>query len=262
MNRREGRNTDKLKLKFPIMENFDYFDIIKSKENLLSFKKSDIEKLNKCTWREFQFIVQDKLNAKYGDKYPAGKYHYVCQKTNSTLIERGLIKTIDRKSFLDSPTDKKENNKMQELIDLKKELEAIKGSNIPNDMLISLTKQGYELQINFLNQQLQNKDSIIQQLNRDIEKLENELDAYEIQIEDLKSKTGLNQIIEIGQKMLLAKFGQAQTVTNLSASNISDIPDEILNILGLVDYSKIPDEQMQKIIQGLRNYISILPLKG
>lgn len=258
----EKRDTNKLKLKFPIIENFVFIDIVKGKETLLSFKESDLKEITGSTWRQFQFIVQDKLDLKYGGKYPAGRYNYVCMRHNSTLVERGIIKTISRKSFLDAPIDEtKETNQMDEIKQIKRELEAIKGNNIPNDILINLTKQGYEIQINFLNQQLTNKDQIIKSLNQEIEKLENELDKYEIEIDDLKSKSGMNQIIEIGQRMLLAKFGSGKEVTNLSASNTNDIPEEILNILGLVDYSQISQENMQKIISGLKQYISILPLK-
>ena len=61
--------------------------------------------------------------------------------------------------------------------------------------------------------------------------------------------------------MLFAKFGKGEEITNLSASNPGDIPNEIIEILGLVDYSKIPNQQMQQIISGLRQYISVLPLK-
>lgn len=257
-----GRNSDRLKLKFPIVKNFVYIDIVKGKETLLSFKKEDLKKIGEVTWREFQFIVQDKLDSKYGEKYPAGKFNYVCMQENSTLVERGIIKTISRKSFLDSPVENKNKAiEMNELIELKKELQSLKSNDISTETLLALTRQGYEIQINFKDEQLKSKDEIIKRLNVDIDKLNDELDKYEDIVEDLKSKSGMNQLIELGQKMLYAKFGKASEVTNLSASNTSDIPEEILQILGLVDYSQIPPDQMQKITSGLRQYISILPLK-
>lgn len=261
--RNVGRNSDRLKLKFPVIKNFIYFDIVKGKETLLSFSKKDLQEIEGKSWREFQFIVQDKLEAKYGQKYPAGRFNYICQQNNSTVIERGLIKTISRKSFLDAPIEKNEDQmSLTELQEIKKTLESLKSSDKSTDMMLTTVKQGYELQISFLNQQIQFKDSTIKQFEKDIEKLDNQLDKYESEIEELRSKTGFNQLLEIGQKMLVAKFGQGQEVTNLSASNTSDIPEEILQILGMVDYQKIPGEQLQKIISGLKQYISVLPLKG
>lgn len=254
------RNSHKLKLKFPIVEHFEYFDIIKGKENLLSFKSKDIDKLQSPTWREFQFIVQDKLDEKYGQKYPAGRYNYVAQLKNDSIIHRGIIKTISRKSFVDVPATK-EDDKVSELIEIRKEIQKIQGVDKSSDMMLTTVKQGYELQISFLNQQIQFKEAQIKQLESQCEKYENQLDKYELQIDELQSKTGFNQLIEIGQKMLFAKFGKGEEITNLSASNPGDIPNEIIEILGLVDYSKIPDQQMQQIISGLRQYISVLPLK-
>lgn len=258
---KEKRNTDKLVLKFPIVENIEYFDLVKNRENLLSFKRVDIDKLKKPSWREFQFIVQEKLEEKFGSKYPAGKYNYILQRVGENVIHRGVIKTISKKSFVDFKPAKEEN-KMNEIIELKEAIEKLKSNDKSTDMLLTTVKQGYELQISFLNQQIQFKENQIKQLENQCDKYENQLDKYESQIDELQSKTGFNQLIEIGQKMLFAKFGKGEEITNLSASNPNDIPNEIIEILGLVDYSKIPDPQMKQIISGLRNYISVLPLKG
>jgi hypothetical protein len=62
----------------------------------------------------------------------------------------------------------------------------------------------------------------------------------------------------------LVKFTGNKAVQKLGSSDASDIPKEILDILGRVDYQQLQSnpEAYNQILDVLSKYISVLPQKG
>lgn len=238
------------KLKFPVLQNVDYFDITKNKANLKTFTKKEIEGK---TWRALQLLI--------GQMFGGGVFYYNYKQLNDDMVYRGTIRAIH------TPSGEQKENKNLELSELEKiknQIANIGQSNgVSVDLLISITKQSYELQINFLNDELRRKQQVIDKLEKQIDELNDDLNNADEQLEDLKSRTGINQYLGMAQDFLKLKMnkGTAPVVT-LKDSNTDDIPDQILNILGAVDWSKVSPEILNTIVMYLNMYIDKLPLKG
>jgi len=237
------------KLKFPILKDIEFFDVIKNKQTLKTFNKKDCEGLK---WRDMQL--------KIGQSLPAGLYHYNMKINNDDSFYKGTIRVI---STMQPEKTNDNSAALNEIEAIKKQLSTISNSNgVSVDLLISITKQSYETQINFLNAELQRKENLITKLENQIDSLNDELDNASDQIEELKSKTGLNQYIEIANTFLQSKIGTAKKITTLKDSNPDDIPARILELLGAVDWSKVPDNELSEIIRYLEIFLTKLPLKG
>ena len=140
---------------------------------------------------------------------------------------------------------------------------ATQQGGITYEMLLASTKQGYDTQVDFLKQQITYKDGSITELKLEIKDLNDELSQTDITIRQLEQKSGYNQYLEPISKLLLAKFGGGKPV-KLGESDPSSIPLELLEVLGVIDFTKIQPDDLQKMIQLLSQYITAtnLPLKG
>lgn len=243
------KRTPGFKLKFPVLNNVEYFDVIKERKNVLTFGSE----INGKSWRDLQIEL--------GKELPPGVYHYSFKQKDSNEIHRGNIKAVN------SMANKKEITHPDELI-LKQKIEMLttqlnemKAGNMQSQSIIELTKQGMQMQIDFKEQQLKAKDNEIKKLEDEIEKLTKLVDGYEQQVDDLNGKTGMNQYIELGLK-LLNRFDKKTPPVNLASSEQTDIPPELLQILGVVDWGRVDYNAQMKIIDGIKKYISFLPLKG
>jgi hypothetical protein len=239
-------------LKYEKLINVEYASIVRNKKSVLELEGSSIEGM---TWREFQIFL--------GEKIPPGKCYFTIKFKKSNDLYTGQIRAVSMDG-----TKLETTGNESEVIKAFKSLEsklsnATSTGGITFEMLMSSTKQGYESQVSFLNQQIVYKDGRIQKLESEIDELENDLDTAEDQIRELQRSTGssFEKYIEIGEKLLSARFTPGKPVT-LKESDASDIPAELLEILGAVDYSRIQPETLQKIISTLKQYISFLPLKG
>jgi len=238
------------KIKFPILENVDFFDVIKNKTTIKTYGKKELEGK---TWRELCLLI--------GQEFGAGIFYYNYKQKNNDLVNRGTVRGVN--NFLATPKENK-NLELNELEKIKTQISNLGQSNgVSVDLLISITKQSYELQINFLNDELRRKQNFIDKLEKQIDDLNDELNNADEQITELQNKTGINQYLGMAQDFLKMKMnkGGAPVVT-LKDSNTDDIPTEILNILGAVDWSKVSPEILNTIIMYLNMYIDKLPLKG
>ena len=93
-------------LRFPIVKDVEYFDVVKNKATLTTYKKKDIEGK---TWRDVQLMI--------GSQFGAGVYFYNFKQIGIDYINRGQVRGVSTGVIL----DKKENN-----IDMTNELETIK----------------------------------------------------------------------------------------------------------------------------------------
>lgn len=240
-----------MKLKFPLIPNdLEYFDVIKNRQVVESFNKSDIAGKK---WRELQLLI--------GKKCGTGIFNYTMKILSNEQVFKGTVRGIN----LMEKNDSKDHSLKDEINSLRDKISGLnekKGSDFSTELLISLTKQGYETQINFLNQQLNEKNSNIESLKKEIEKLNDELDnCYDI-IDDLKSKTGINQYLDLLKPFLMKQAGNLKPVTNLKDSDQSDIPKDILEILGMVNWNEIQSDSLDQIITYLKMFIQKLPLKS
>jgi len=237
-------------LRFPTVENVDYFDVVKNKQTLTTYKKKDIEGRS---WRDVQLMI--------GSQFGAGVYFYNFKQNGIDYINRGQIRGVATGVQLVQKENK--TDMTHELENIKAQIKNIGQSNgVSVDLLISITKQSYQMQINFLNDELRRKQNQIDKLEKQIDDLNEDLNNADEQIEDLKSKTGINQYLNLAQDFLKLKTGKAAPLATLKDSDPADIPAEILNILGAVDWSKVSPEILKTIVMYLNMYIDKLPLKG
>lgn len=238
------------KIKFPILKDVEFFDVIKNKQTVKSFIKKDLEGLK---WRDVQL--------KIGSSFGAGSYHYALKFNNDDTLHKGVIRAVSN-----NPIEQHtENNTglISEIESLKKQISSIGSqSGVSVDMLLSISKQSYETQINFLNAELLRKENHITKLDNEIEKLNAELDEAAELVDELKQKTGVNQYLELAQTFLQSKIGTAKKITTLKDSNPSDIPQKIIEILGAVNWSLVDDNVLSSIINYLEIFITKLPLKN
>jgi chromosome segregation ATPase len=238
------------KIRFPKVPDVEYLDILKNKGTARSYKPKEVIGMS---WRDLQYLV--------GKEIGPGNYRYSLKVVGEDIIHSGSIRALGQ-----MPREEKTNDSSlkNEIENLKRKLDNVsKDNGISVDVLISLTKQGYETQITFLNLQLQQKESFITKLENKIDSLENELNEADAVIEDLKSKTGINQYLEIAQTFLKSKMGAKSTkLQSLEDSNPNDIPKEIINLLGIVQWSEVEQPIIDNIVFYLNEFIPKLPLKG
>lgn len=238
-------------IKHPILKNVSYFDISKNQQTLKSFTGKELE--NK-TWRELQLLV--------GSFVGSGRFNYCFQFKNNDAIFRGTIRGVT-----DVPTKPETTNKNleDEITALSNKLDKIttqSSNGIGYDVLISVTKQSYETQIVFLKEQLTQKDITISELKEKIKDLDKELDAAYDQIDELGKNAGMNQYIELAKDFLKLKIPGKVDKISLKDSDSSDIPKQLIDILGVVDWKQVDESLIDEIAKYLNVFIPKLPLKG
>lgn len=238
------------KIKFPILNNVEYLDIIQNKTTVQTFNTLQTSNLK---WRDLQKFI--------GKKHGGGMFRYAMKFVDNDVIYRGTIRGLTTPG--EQPTNDKDTDLRNELEQIKKSISGIgQQSGVSVDLLLSMSKQSYEVQINFLNAELTRKDNFILKQETQITKLEDELDKCDLEIEQLRQKTGIGQYVELAQTFLSGKIGNLKPISNLKDSNPSDIPNEIINILGLVDWKEVDTNILEQIINYLKIFIQKLPLKN
>lgn len=240
------------KIRFPVIKNCEYIDLIKNKVTVLSIIGKDVEGMK---WREFQKYM--------GKKLPAQTYFYVLKLNDDNTIYKGQVKAIGNIAT-SSPKANPEFDAMQKTIDgLNNRLNDVSsGSGVSVDMLLEVTKSSYTLQIGFLNSEIQRKNSEIDKLQLNISELNDELDNADIEIEELKSKTGMNQYLEYAKQIIASKVSTVKASVNLEDSNLNELPNEIVELLLSIDWKAIPKAQIDEIITSLKLFTQQLPMKG
>ena len=242
-------------LKHPVLNNVEYASIVRNRKSVLEIEGKEIEG---CAWRDFQIYI--------GDKIGVGRFHFTIKFKNNAELYTGQTKGIDPNVSIKKSDES--DSIINQVTNAFKSLEsklnnATQQGGITYEMLLASTKQGYDTQVDFLKQQIVYKDGSITELKLEIKDLNDELETTDITIRQLELKSGYNQYLEPISKLLLAKFGGGKPV-KLEESDPSAIPMEVLQVLGVIDYSKIQLEDLNKMIQLLQQYITAtnLPLKG
>ena len=238
-------------LKFPVLKKVEYIDIIKNRSNVLSLTGEDVEGL---TWRKFQLLL--------GSKLPDGSYNYVIKIKNDPTIHKGLVRTAGKVTTMAKEQKEINPDVQKQILDLTNQVDKMgSGNGVSVDLLIQVTRQSFETQVTFLNHELTRKDLANVKLENKIDDLLKELEGTDVLISELKEKTGMTQYITIVKEFLSMKAGNIKPITNLSASETSDVPPEIIQILGVVDWQKVPGDVLIKITSTMKIFIQELPLK-
>ena len=242
---------EQLGLKHEILKGVEYASITRQGKEILEIEGKDLENVK---WRDFQKII--------GARVGAGRCGFSIKFKNKSKMYAGTTKGVEA-IMKSNPSEKdilevvtKKFTELEKRIDV-----TAKAGGVPVEMLLESNKLNFQARIDFLNERLAEKNITIAELKAEIKDLEKELDTLEDKIRELESQTGLSQYIDIGKKILEAKMGAGKPVS-LEASDTSDIPPQILEILGAVDYSRISPEDLDQIVLGLQKYISFLPMKG
>jgi len=240
------------KIRFPILKNVDYIDLIKNKVTVLSIDGKDIEGLK---WREFQKYV--------GKKLPSQTYFYSLKLNDDDTLHRGNLKAIGSilKSKIDNPSDYESLQKT--VAALNNKLNEVSSNNgVSVDMLLEVTKSSYSMQISFLNNEITKKNNEIEKLINKVDSLNDELGVQDEEIEELKSKTDVSQYIKLATDVFNKKMNTPKASSGLEDVILSSTPDEIIQILNSVDWEKIPEKELADIISYMKMFTQQLPLKG
>lgn len=232
-------------LKFPFLNNLEFVSIFKNKKSVL---ESDGKEFEGKSWREFQLML--------GEKLPSDDYFFTMKFKNKPEIHNGKVRaaTLINKTL--------ESNSMEtekiitEFKSLKDALsKATNQGGISFEMLLASTKQGYEAQIQYLNSKIADKDELIREIKKEVNDLEDDLNDCE---KEAAKNSGIGQYLAIGEKILSMKFGSPKKVS-LKESDQSDIPDQILQVLGIINWSIMDQENINKIANSIQQYLSVLP---
>ena len=242
-------------LKYPILKSVEYATIKKRGKVVLELDGKELG--TSIKWRDFQIFV--------GKKVGVGRFAFTIKFLNQAELYTGQTNGVDP----DISIPKSDDEALKEVLsafkgfELKLNNATQSSGGITFDMLLASTKQGYDTHVDFLKQQIVYKDGSITELKIEIKDLNDELNQTDLTIRQLEQKSGYNQYLEPISKLLLAKFGGGKPV-KLEESDPSAIPMEVLQVLGVIDYSKIQPEDLNNMIQLLQKYITAtnLPLKG
>jgi len=239
------------KLKFPQVKNGEYMDLVKGGSIALSLTEKELVDI---TWRGLQKLI--------GSKLGAGRWNYSLKFLNDPTINKGQIMGLNSST---KPTEKVSGiETLSSLVSqLTNKVDSMQsGQGVSVELLMDVTKQSYNARVELLTLEITKKENDYQRLQTKYESLDSELDKAESIIEDYKDKSGLLQLIPIAEKFMMGKFGKGQPVQSLGESNPSDIPPELLDLLGVVDWQQVNPPVLVKVIEYLRMYITSLPMKG
>lgn len=238
------------KLAHPIIEEVEYIDVKKGGVLLKSYGRE----LENKTWRQFQLLI--------GKEIGTDRYHYQYKKKNDTLIHKGQINGVNLKKEPDKITKADEGGLVfvkESIKEINNRLDGLKGSDLGTDIILQVTRENYQMQITFLNREIDKKETIIIKLESKVEDLESELSS----IDESSGQVSIMEVFKVIQEFKQIRSGKltAEPV-NLSSSNQSDIPPEILELLGAVDWGRVEPELKKMIVDMLSQYIKKLPMKG
>jgi len=228
-------------------------------KNFTDFEYLDIQRggidLQRLTTEDLKGVTPKLLQEMIGEKHGAGKCRL------SGVDSKGLrYTTIFKGINKNMPIVKTDDSKINQVLDQFKKLEsklnsATQSGGITFEMLLASTKQGYEAQAVFLNQQIKHKDDLIAEYKKERDELESDLNECE---KEASKNSGIGQWLTVGEKILNMKFG-AGTKVSLKESNTNDIPEKILIVLGVIDWQKIDAESIDRIANSIQQYLSVIP---
>lgn len=237
------------KLKHPIIKDVDYIDIKRGGTLLKTYGKE----LNGKTWRKLQELI--------GKEFGSGKYSYIYKFKSTDELSKGQINGV----AMGMPQEEKPESNL-ELAEIKAAIstlsaklsESAKGEGGNVSLWVEMTRQNYDSQIRFLNLEIDKRD-------RTIEKHEVKIETLTVELSETDGETPMFNAVDAFQlitQIAMKKFGVGAADVKLEDSNQSDIPPGILQLIGMVDWTKVDEPTRQQIEDSLRLFINKLPLKG
>lgn len=237
------------KLKHPVCKDVEYIDLKRNGVLLKTYGKEVEGK----TWRQFQLMI--------GKEFGSGRYHYMYKANNADSVSKGQVNGVNvskkesveivKSSDVDLIFVKESIQKINERLD------TFKGDGLGIDVVLQVTRQNYEMQITFLTREVDKRDAVIIRCENKIDDLENELSNI-----DDPNSGGTIEAFKMVYELVSGRLKGVQSVSNLQDSDQSDIPSEILKLLGMVDWNSVQPEIKTMIIDTLGKYIQKLPMKG
>jgi len=242
-----------------VFKDVEYIEISKNGIPLYTFTEKEVNGITK-------FEFQKMLGKKFGvDRFSASmkfKNNYTNKKFPIRSIVLGEVKNV------------KDNNNGQSVNKIDELENIIK--QIPNQnpaenytQLLDLTKLTYENEINRLRETIQEQKNEIADYKKEVKELNKENVKLIKKIDEAENEGGNNfvdMLLQLNQLRGVLKTGSGMAKNSSSLKNVksdvSDIPEEMLEALGKVDYSKIPKQDIQKYIMLFENISNQLPLKS
>jgi len=248
----DKRKTNSRILKYPVLKNVEYATIKKKGKVVLELPGSEIK--NDITWRDFQKLI--------GSKIGSGNFYFTIKFKNNAELYTGRTNAVDLEGTIDSSSSSDNSEIIERFKLLEDKLEKSSKGDFNLEQIQLTLRLGYENQLNFKDLQIADLKSKLDDLKKDLDGAEEDLSDCEKVVKDLEGKTGIQKYLEIGEKLLQAKLGRGAPPVSLKDSDPTDIPPEILEIIGAVDWQKIDPDGIETITRNLKQYISFFPMKG
>lgn len=238
-------------LKHEILKNVEFATIKRRGKIVLELSDKDFK--SSLPWREFQKLI--------GSKIGTGIFYFTIKFKNNAELYNGKTNAVDLEGKIDNDPNIDLAGVMKKFQDLEDKITSLGKGDLNVDMLIQNMKQGHDNQLVFKDMQIQDIRDKYNEIKKDLDESETELADCIKANKDLEDKTGFKQYLEIGKSLVEAKLGKG-TPVSLAESDPTDIPPAILQVLGVVDWSRIDPDGIESIVTYLRNYLKFFPLKG
>jgi len=235
-----------------VPQDLDRLDIARNGETIKRFENKEIAGMK---WKDFEELLPT-----VGIK--SGKYHYSLKMQNKPEIITGIVKSVDKNKMEDS----KEITKIERTIDELKKVFLSKPSNDNSptmEFMLSAVKQTHQTEIELYKLQISIKDGIILELRGTIKELETELDKAELEVQRLIGEGGTGKTADaiLGIFNRFVPQAQQSKIKLSEKFDGSDIPEDIISTLAVVDYKNIPENKLNGLKQGLTMIVNQLPKK-
>jgi hypothetical protein len=236
--------------------NIEYIDIVKNKTTYKRYKSIDVAEMR---WSD----LQEKL---FLDAIPPGTYTFTAKIFSDPVPYHGRIKSVPTGNIPAIQDNKELNDVKKTISDINETLKSVMnkgGDQVTLDFMMKSAEKAHASEIRFYDLQLKLKDEKILELKGELKDLEAELDEAEKEVQKLVAEGGTGKTSEA----ILGIFNRfmpstQQTKVKLSSKfDGSDIPEDILQILAIVDYQNIPGDKLNALKQGLKMIVDTLPKK-
>ena len=242
------------KLNFPVLKKIEFFDLTKNGTLVRTYSGDELEGVK---WRQMQ--------NKIGDELGPGLYNFNFKHVNKPDLHKGTIRAVPT---ITKPIDSNDG----EVSKLKNQLDVLNkrlvdlgrdsGGGVGVDVLLQVTRDSFTTQIDFYKAEILRKELLISKYEAEIETLNKENDDLTNQLNQNQSPSIIDKTLEAVAMLTKMRNTNVSPAISLKDSDTSDIPKEILDVLGLVDYTRVTQEQIDKIVSYMKMFVNNFPLKG
>jgi hypothetical protein len=231
----------RIPIKFPEME---YFHILKDS---LVIYEVPTEKVKGKTKTQIELMIGQELKTN-------GMFYFKAADSKGKNYQGRIRSTYTKGNAIEIKKDSSMETKiiLDNIKALEDNIKTLQGGE--SDKITKMIEKLHQMEIDSLNRK-------IEELKEDLQNAEEEVKYFK---EEANSVNVWNRIPEILSMVNNFKSGKSKVTLsdfqNNFESNPGNIPNEITEIIGAVDWEAVPLETRSQIIQGLVNFISQLPL--